>query len=178
MLRHLCISAGLIAIVAAPSLASQPTFAVSNLPAATTRGDGRDAGIDVSTSRFVRITASGTLTTRFGACGRYYTPAGCGGSQGALMAAFATAYDRPISGWFVAGTFANLPVPFGAQRLLLRINGVTGREVGSYHVVADAVPTSPLATPTAPVNTVILCTPSGSGPAIATPATFASSLCC
>ena len=147
MLRHLCISAGLIAILAAPSLAAQPTFAISNLPASTTRGDGRDAGIDVSTSRFVRITASGTLTTRFGACGRYYTPAGCGGSQGALMAAFATVNDRPISGWFVAGTFANLAVPFGAQRLLLRVNGVTGREVGSYHVVADAVPSAKLSAP-------------------------------
>jgi uncharacterized protein (DUF1800 family) len=147
MLRHFCISAGLIAILAAPSLAVQPTFAISNIPASTTRGDGRDAGIDVSTSRFVRLTASGTLTTRIGACGRYYTPAGCGGNQGALMAAFATAGDRPISGWFVAGKFANLAVPFGAQRLLLRVNGVTGREVGSYHVVADAVPTSVLSTP-------------------------------
>jgi uncharacterized protein (DUF1800 family) len=99
----------------------------------------------VSTSHFVRLSASGTLTTRYGACGHYFTPSGCAGLQGTLMAAFANAGGRQISGWLEAGTLVTLPVPLGAQRLLLRVNGVTGREVGSYHVVADALPTSSLA---------------------------------
>lgn len=133
--------------MAAPAFATVPrTFAVSEVPASTATGPARDAGVDVSNSHYVRISASGVLTTRFGACGRYYTPNGCSGVQGALMAAFATSTGRPISGWFSVGTFANLSVPFGAQRVLLRINGVTGREFGTYHVVADAVPTSVVAT--------------------------------
>jgi hypothetical protein len=118
------------------------TFATSELPASSTLGAGRDAGIDVSTSHFVRVSASGTLTTRYGPCGRYFTPSGCSGLQGTLMAAFANAGGRQISGWFEVGTLVTLPVPFGAQRMLLRINGVSGREVGSYHVVADGVQTS------------------------------------
>jgi len=153
MLRRLCIAAGLTVWAASPALATMApwmvrpaatvrTFATSELPASSTLGAGRDAGIDVSTSHFVRVSASGTLTTRYGPCGRYFTPSGCSGLQGTLMAAFANAGGRQISGWFEVGTLVTLPVPFGAQRMLLRINGVSGREVGSYHVVADGVQTS------------------------------------
>ena len=59
--------------------------------------------------------------------------------QGVLMGAFANQRDVPASAWFRVGSFASLAVPAGASRLLLRIADVTGREVGDYRVVADAV---------------------------------------
>jgi uncharacterized protein (DUF1800 family) len=147
MLRRLCIAALVFAFSAAPALAIPPrTFAISELTAAAPSAAPRDAGIDVSTSRFVRVSASGVLTTRYGACGHYFTPGGCSGAQGMLMAAFANSSGRPVSNWLQVGTYATLSVPFGAQRLLLRVNGVSGHEVGTYRVVADGVPSAIVAT--------------------------------
>jgi uncharacterized protein (DUF1800 family) len=152
MYRHFVLSkpifalTTLIALAATPCAAAQPTFAISDVPASSVAARGRDAGVDVSKSTFVRISASGTLSTRYGACGKYYTPSGCYGTQGLLMGAFADARGTIDSGWYKIGTFADLAVPTGASRLLLRIEGISGREVGAYHVVTDAVtsPTVPI----------------------------------
>ncbi len=140
-LQASALSAAVILIRSTSSVAASnlPNFAMSDVPARSVLGAGYDAGIDVSTARYVRISASGTLTAKYGACGRSYVPSGCGASQGALVAAFATSNGRPLSGVTKVGEFAVLPVPGGATRLLLKVNGVTGHEVGSYHVVADAV---------------------------------------
>jgi uncharacterized protein (DUF1800 family) len=56
------------------------------------------------------------------------------------MGAFADQYDRLMGLWTPIGEYATLAVPAGAKRLLLRVNGLGGREYGAYRVVADAVP--------------------------------------
>jgi uncharacterized protein (DUF1800 family) len=126
--------------------ASAPTFSTSYVQAALPHGAaGRDAGVDVSQGNYVRISASGAFSMQSGSCGRAVGPAGCSAhatsaTVGTLLAAFADTYDRVLSNWMAVGTYATLPVPAGAKRLLLRAYGMSGREYGSYRVVADVVP--------------------------------------
>jgi uncharacterized protein (DUF1800 family) len=148
MLREIpfAMTAVLIASALPASAAPPQTFATAYVQAAAPRGAvGRDAGVDVSQGRYVRVTASGTFSSRYGACGTTVGPNGCGGNAsptaaGTLLAAFADNNGRMETSWMPVGQFANLAVPSGAKRLLFRVNGLSGREFGAYRVVADVVP--------------------------------------
>jgi uncharacterized protein (DUF1800 family) len=127
-------------------LAARPARAASTLTFATSYVEAavpRDAGVELN-GGFVRVSASGSFTSR-SLCARSVGPNGCGGSAsptatGTLMGAFADQYDRLMGLWTPIGEYATLAVPAGAKRLLLRVNGLGGREYGAYRVVADAVP--------------------------------------
>lgn len=122
------------------------SFATSYVQASVPRGAaGRDAGVDVSAGRYVRISASGTFVFRNGSCGRSVGPSGCGSTNqpsavGTLLAAFTDASGRLLTNWTAVGQYASLAVPAYAKRLTFRVNGMTGRELGAYRVVADVVP--------------------------------------
>jgi hypothetical protein len=112
------LATALIASALPASAAPAPTFSTSFVQAAVPRGAaGRDAGVDVSQGNYVRISASGAFSVRSGICGR-----------------------RALSNWMPVGTYASLPVPAGAKRLLLRAYGMGGHEYGAYRVVTDVVP--------------------------------------
>lgn len=141
-----CVSA------AAPALANPKTFATTYVASAIPRGHaGADAGVDVAGGRYVRITASGTISMgTFGACGRATSPNGCasafsparvaaGAPTGSLIAAFTSASGALITSWATVGTGGYIAIPSGAARLVLRINGTTGHEPGAFRVVADVV---------------------------------------
>jgi len=124
------------------------TFATAYVPAIVPHGSlGRDAGVDVSGGAYVRVSASGAFSARYGVCGASVGPSGCGGTgspsaSGTLLGAFVDASGRVIGPWSAVGTYANLAVPPGAKRLVLRANALSGREYGAYHVVADVVGSS------------------------------------
>lgn len=123
--------------------AAPPTFAISLVPAAAGHGAGHDAGVAVTAGAFVRLTGSGAISFRNGNL-KSVGPDGVGNARtastpGVLVGAFSDNNGRLISNWQPIGTFATIAAPAGAHRLLLRINGVTGREVGAYRVVADVV---------------------------------------
>ncbi len=153
MLRSFCVTALGFALTSAAigvaSAAAPPTFARSLVGASATRfALGRDAGVDVRAGKYVRISASGSIELAPGGCSRSVGPAGCSGrslplsvtaSTGTLMAAF-TAGGHVVGGWTPIGTYAVLPVPSSADRLVLRVNGLSGREIGAYSVVSDVVP--------------------------------------
>jgi uncharacterized protein (DUF1800 family) len=132
------------------SARSVQTFATAYVQASAPRNaPGRDAGVDVSGGAYVRISASGAFTSRTTICGTTVGPNGCGNAAqlnatGTLIAAFADAEGRISGNWTAVGQYANLAVPSGAKRLLLRVAGLTGREYGSYRVVADVVTTASL----------------------------------
>jgi len=140
------LATALIASALPASAAPAPTFSTSFVQAAVPRGAaGRDAGVDVSQGNYVRISASGAFSVRSGICGRTVGPAGCSAhatsaTVGTLLAAFADPYGRALSNWMPVGTYASLPVPAGAKRLLLRAYGMGGHEYGAYRVVTDVVP--------------------------------------
>jgi len=123
------------------------TFSIAYVQASVPRGAaGRDAGVDVSQGAYVRVSASGAFATPAGSCGKTVGPNGCGGSAaataaGTLLGAFADRYGRLLSTWMPVGQYTNVAVPSGAKRLLLRVNGLGGREYGAYRVVSDVVPT-------------------------------------
>jgi uncharacterized protein (DUF1800 family) len=132
-----------------PSIASAApvqTFATSFVQASIPRGaQGRDAGVDVSAGHYVRVSASGSFVSRSGICGRSVGPSGCGSTNspaatGTLLAAFTDTSGRLLTNWAAVGQYANLAVPLAAKRLTLRVNGLTGHELGAYRVIADVVP--------------------------------------
>ncbi len=132
--------------LASPIMAAGPsTFASSLVSASPARfALGHDAGIAVTAGSFVRVSASGALSYKYGSA-RSVGPNGVGNAgtvatPGALVGAFTGAGGRLVSNWLAIGTYTTLTAPAGAQRLVLKINGVTGREVGAYRVVADVVP--------------------------------------
>jgi uncharacterized protein (DUF1800 family) len=137
----------LVATSASPAFArSAQTFSTSYVQASAPRNSaGRDAGVDVSQGAYVRVSASGRFTTRSGLCGTTGVgPNGCNdlaqaSSTGTLVAAFADTSDRLLGSWTAVGSYANLSVPPGAKRLVLRVSGMSGREYGAYRVVADVV---------------------------------------
>jgi uncharacterized protein (DUF1800 family) len=138
---------------AAPAFANPArTFATTYVASAIPRGHaGQDAGVDVSGGRYVRITASGTISMgAYGVCGRTTGPDGCHAAfsparvapaapTGSLVGAFTTASGALISGWAVIGEGGYVAVPANAARLVLRINGASGHEAGAFRVVADVV---------------------------------------
>jgi uncharacterized protein (DUF1800 family) len=132
-----------VTFVAHEADAAESTFAISYVQANVPHGAiGRDAGVALRPG-FVRVSASGTFSARF-LCGQSVGPNGCGGTAsatatGTLLAAFADPYGRLMSAWLPVGEFTTLSVPYGAKRLLLRVNGMSGREYGAYRVVADVV---------------------------------------
>lgn len=143
-------SAALIAfLVAAQAPAFARTaqlFSTAYVQASVPRNAiGRDAGVDVGLGTYVRVSASGRFTTRAGMCGTTGVgPNGCAGtaqaaSAGTLVAAFVDDGGRMVGTWTPVGTYVNLPVPAGAKRLVLRVNGMSGREYGAYRVIADVV---------------------------------------
>ena len=108
---------------------------------------GRDAGVDVSQGTYVRVSASGTFSSR-SVCGGSVGPNGCGGlaaasAPGTLLAAFADTYGRLAGSWQPIGQYASIAVPSGAKRLLLRVNGLGSSVYGAYRVVADVVGAAP-----------------------------------
>jgi uncharacterized protein (DUF1800 family) len=130
---------------------SVQTFGTAYVQASVPRNAaGRDAGVDVSGGTYVRVSASGAFTTRGGMCGTTAVgPNGCGNAAqvngtGTLIAAFADASGRTGGTWTPVGQYANLAVPSGAKRLLLRVAGMNGREYGAYRVVADVVSSATL----------------------------------
>ena len=146
------------AFLAPPAIAcaAPATFATTFVSSAVPRGQtGFDAGIDVSQGRYVRLTASGTITLiGFGACGRATTPEGCASvfspsrlapnaATGSLVAAFVARNGMRVTSWTAVGLGAYIAVPANADRLVLRINGTTGREFGAFRVVADVVGAAP-----------------------------------
>ena len=153
MLRRLCISACIVAFSFGTAAAAQPrTFAISFVSAKIPRGAiGDDAGIDVTGGRYVRLTASGAVAlTSYGVCGRSVGPNGCSSAMsfarvapnaptGSLVLSFVDAAGRPVTSWAEAGDAAFVVVPQRAARLLLRVNGTTGRETGRFRVAADVV---------------------------------------
>jgi uncharacterized protein (DUF1800 family) len=130
------------------SAAVARSFAVAYVQAAPPHGAvGRDAGVDVTTGSYVRLSASGSFALRTGLCGTSVGPGGCGNigsalSTGTLMATFADLYGRMLTPWTPVGTYATLSVPAGAKRLLFRANAMNGREFGAFRVVTDVVPTA------------------------------------
>ncbi|HWT06340.1 MAG TPA: DUF1800 family protein, partial [Xanthomonadales bacterium] len=111
---------------------------------------GSDGGVDVRGGRYLRVTASGTLALGYGACPRATGPQGCAAAfsparsapaspTGALLVAFTKASGALVSSWAAVGEAAYVAIPPGAERVLFRVNGSTGREFGAFHVVADVV---------------------------------------
>jgi len=109
---------------------------------------GTDAGIDLTGGGIVRVTASGTLRTPSGACGSNLSPDGCAHAfsltresnapVGTLLAAFVGRDGRLISQWTPIGRYGSLPIPSGAARLVLRINGIGDGTFGAFKVVSSA----------------------------------------
>jgi uncharacterized protein (DUF1800 family) len=137
---------------AAPALANPKTFATTYVRSAVPRGHaGADAGVDVAGGRYIRITASGTISMgQYGACGRGIGPDGCSAAfsparvaatapTGSLIAAFTSASGALITNWAVVGMGGYIAIPSSASRLVLRINGASGHEPGAFRVVADVV---------------------------------------
>jgi uncharacterized protein (DUF1800 family) len=148
MARLVCIALATACMAAAaPALASESTFATTFVSGVTPRGAaGFDGGVDVHGGRYLRITASGTLALGYGACARATGPQGCAAAfsparsapespTGALLAAFTTATGALVSSWVAVGEAAYVTIPSGAERVLFRVNGSTGREFGAFHVV-------------------------------------------
>jgi uncharacterized protein (DUF1800 family) len=151
-LRGYAIAAIAVLAMTGRAHAAERTFATTYVSTATSsHGIGYDAGVDVSAGRYVRVTASGTLTLRgFTACGRTTGPNGCPAAMsfaklattaptGALIAAFTSASGAPITAWAAVGDAAYIAVPSGAVRLVLRVNGVSAQGYGAFRVVADVV---------------------------------------
>jgi uncharacterized protein (DUF1800 family) len=152
MARLVCIALATACMaVAAPAIASEPTFATTFVSGVTPRGAaGSDGGVDVRGGRYLRVTASGSVALGFGACPRATGPQGCAAAfsparsapaspTGALVAAFVNASGVLVSSWATVGEAAYVAIPPGAARVLFRVNGSTGREFGAFHVVADVV---------------------------------------
>jgi uncharacterized protein (DUF1800 family) len=146
----------------APALASPEsptTFATTYVASSVPRGHaGTDAGVEVTGGRYVRITASGTIALGgYSSCGRATHPDGCSAAfspgriapaaaTGSLVAAFTSASGQLISGWAAIGMGGYVAVPQGAARMVLRINGTTGHELGAFRVVTDVVANAAAAT--------------------------------
>ena len=139
------IAAALVASALPAGATAAPAYATSFVQAAVPRGAiGRDAGVDLSQGSYVRVSASGAFASRALGCSPSVGPNGCGGTgspaaPGTLVAAFADANGRLLSSWLPVGQYASLPVALGARRLLLRVNGLSGREYGAYRVVTDVL---------------------------------------
>jgi uncharacterized protein (DUF1800 family) len=148
--------ASAFATTALAAQAAPSTFATTYVSSAIPRGQsGFDAGVDVESGRFVRVTASGTIAlTGFAGCGRATTPQGCAAAfapsriapaaaAGALVAAFTAQNGMLVTSWAPVGLGAYVAIPEGAARLVFRINGATGRELGAFRVVANVVTAAP-----------------------------------
>ena len=152
----LALAAGAFAPSCVAAAVYEPTYAETLVRAGTPRGAaGYDAGIDVSAGHFVRLTASGSIRLgSFGACGTQTGPEGCRSAfsfsrsapsapTGALVVAFVDGGGQLVTSWAAVGSGAFVAVPANARRLVLRINGVNGREPGALRVIADVVNDNP-----------------------------------
>lgn len=157
--RSCAIVALLVVVANAPAAARPTTFASSVVSATVPRGAvGEDAGVDVRGGRYIRLSASGSIHFgTFSACPRSVGPDGCAAAfsfsriaasapTGVLLAAFADGAGRLVTAWAPVGRSAYVAIPPSASRLLLRVNGTTGREYGGYHVSADVVSLASAAT--------------------------------
>ena len=146
------LAAGAFAPSTVAAAVYQATYAETLVRAGTPPGaEGFDAGIDVGTGHLVRITASGGVRlTSFRVCGTQTGPEGCRAAfsfsrsapsapTGALVVAFVDGAGRLVTSWAAVGPGAFVAVPANARRLVLRINGVNGREPGALRVIADVV---------------------------------------
>ena len=155
MLRRLCMFVCIVAFsFGGKAIAAPRTFAISFVSTKLPHGAiGDDAGVSVAGGRYVRLTASGSVElASYGACGRSIGPNGCNAAMsfsrvapnaptGSLIIAFVDAAGRPVTAWAEAGDAAFVVVPARASRMLLRVNGATGRESGRFRVAADVVMT-------------------------------------
>lgn len=151
-LRFCLIAAAIFALSNSTATATPTTFATSLVGATIPRNAlGADAGVDVRGGRFVRLSASGSVNFgTFSSCPQSVGPDGCASAfsfsrivasapTGVLVAAFADASGHLVTAWSPVGRAAYVAIPANAARLLLRVNGTTGREYGALRVAADVV---------------------------------------
>lgn len=152
MARLVCVLLAIACmVIAGPALASEPTFATVFVSGVTPRGTaGTDGGVDVRGGRYLRVTASGSLTLGYGACPRATGPQGCttafslarsspDAATGALIIAFVDAAGGLVSRWAPVGEAAYVAIPPDAARVVFRVNGANGHELGAFRIVADVV---------------------------------------